>query len=176
MPNLHRLFQAIRFWQLNETHPSRTATPIITVLPAEIVGPPEKTAIITFDHPVKTNEGENKCQSEIKKLIERSRSGQLVEQKNLVNKMLSTDLENKDSKKGFFVRLSFLEIFQKSSKCFFLGVVAVSKDSFRDSGSKCSGNCSALGRRKGQTRRGSCVFDCFQPLSNIKGEFCVDVD
>lgn len=120
MPNLRRIFQAVRFWQLDETNPSRTATPIITVLPAEIVGPPEKTAIITFDHPVKTNEGTNKCQTEIKEMIERSRSGLLlVEQKNLVNKMLSTDLENKDRKKGFFVRFSRLEIHQKSSKCFF---------------------------------------------------------
>lgn len=143
MPNLQRIFQAIRFWQLNEPNPSRTATPIITVLPAEIVGPPEKTAIITFDHPVKTNEGENKCQSEIKKLIERSRSGQLVEQKNLVNKMLITDLDHKDSKKGFFVRLPYLEI-RSHQNVFFLGVVAVSKGSFRDSGSKCCGTCGAL--------------------------------
>lgn len=45
MPNFLYVFQLLRYWQIDENIPtghSGSATPIITVLPAEIVGPPEK--------------------------------------------------------------------------------------------------------------------------------------
>ncbi|XP_050311925.1 transient receptor potential cation channel subfamily A member 1 isoform X2 [Anthonomus grandis grandis] len=69
MPNLLYVFQLIRSWRLDEEDnidPSRISTPIITVLPAEIIDPPDKKPILTFDN---KNEENNK-QSENKEISE----------------------------------------------------------------------------------------------------------
>ncbi|XP_066151154.1 transient receptor potential cation channel subfamily A member 1 isoform X2 [Euwallacea fornicatus] len=103
MPNLHHILQFLRSWHLDEdlqAHMSRTNTPIITVLPTEIVVPPEKKPIITFEQKAPMDKSEEKaknCISELKELMnQRKEEISFVEAQNRINKRLSEG----DNKEG----------------------------------------------------------------------------